>query len=176
VPQTLPPETPDVQGASRRGVLMGAAATVTTGALAACSSGSGTPTAAGPVAASTPAVPSSATTPKGHPAAPSSPKPTQKPAQDFAQGALAPLSSVPVGGSLKVGNVVIGRPSSSRVVGHSSVCTHQGCQVGAGGGTLECPCHGSAFDAFTGAVKKGPASAPLPGVALVIKGSYIHRA
>jgi Rieske Fe-S protein len=99
-----------------------------------------------------------------------------KPTEDFAKGALAKLSSVPVGGSLKVGNVVIGLPSSARVVGHSAICTHQGYPVGAGGRTLDCPCHGSAFDAFTGAVKQGPATAPLPGISLVIKGSYVHHA
>jgi len=103
------------------------------------------------------------------------PAPT-KPADDFSKGALAKLSSVPVGGSAVVGGVVVFRSSSNRVVGHSPICTHQGCKVNAGGRTLECPCHGSAFDAATGAVKQGPAAAPLPGVGLVIKGDYIHQA
>ena len=103
------------------------------------------------------------------------PTPT-KPAEDFSKGALAKLSSVPVGGSAVVGGVVIFRSSSNRVVGHSPICTHQGCKVNAGGRTLNCPCHGSAFDAATGAVKQGPAAAPLPGVGLVIKGDYIHQA
>ena len=103
------------------------------------------------------------------------PTPT-KPAEDFSKGALAKLSSVPVGGSAVVGGVVVFRSSSNRVVGHSPICTHQGCKVNAGGRTLECPCHGSAFDAATGAVKQGPAAAPLPGVGLVIKGDYIHQA
>ena len=94
----------------------------------------------------------------------------------FAAGALTSLANVPVGGSLKVGDVVVGRPSSGRVVGHSAICTHEGCRVAAGGRTLQCPCHGSAFDAFTGAVQHGPATSPLPGVSLVIKGTYVHRA
>ncbi|HEY6798370.1 MAG TPA: Rieske (2Fe-2S) protein [Kineosporiaceae bacterium] len=221
MPETLP-DTPDVPGVGRRGVLMGAAATVTTGALAACGSGSGAaiaagaatspsgepvtsgaagsdsgaaslgPTDAAPAATSPPAEPAttsprttrttsrtttrstSSTAPAARGTGPTSS--AGKPPQDFSQGALAALASVPVGTSLTVGDVVIGRPSSSRVVGHSSVCTHQGCQVAAGGRTLECPCHGSAFDAFTGAVRRGPATSPLPSVALVVKGSYVHRA
>jgi Rieske Fe-S protein len=100
----------------------------------------------------------------------------RKPAQDFSQGALAKLSAVPVGGSAVVAGVAIGRPSSKKVVGHSTVCTHAGCAVKAAGAALNCPCHGSVFDAFSGAVQEGPAEAPLPGVRLVIKGDYIHRA
>jgi cytochrome b6-f complex iron-sulfur subunit len=38
-----------------------------------------------------------------------------------------------------------------------------GCTVDAGGGVLSCPCHGSRFNAFTGAVLNGPAASPLPG-------------
>ena len=101
---------------------------------------------------------------------------SKPPAVDYSKGALASLSDVPVGGSVQVSGVIIYRSSSSRVVGHSSVCTHQGCTVGAGGRTLQCPCHGSAFDASSGAVQAGPATRPLPGIALVVKGGYIHRA
>lgn len=101
---------------------------------------------------------------------------TTKPAEDFSKGALAKLSDVPVGSSAVIGGIVVFRSSSNRVVGHSPICTHQGCKVNAGGRTLNCPCHGSAFDAATGAVQQGPANSPLPGVGLVVKGDYIHRA
>lgn len=45
---------------------------------------------------------------------------------------------------------------------HSAICTHAGCTVEYGNGQLVCPCHGSIFDAKTGAVLQGPATTPLP--------------
>ncbi len=51
--------------------------------------------------------------------------------------------------------------SNGVVTAHSSVCTHQGCAVGESGKQLACPCHGSVFDAKSGAVVNGPAGAPL---------------
>ncbi len=58
-------------------------------------------------------------------------------------------------------------------------CSHRGCSLADGdldGNTLTCACHGSQFDAVSGAVKRGPAERPLPGVGLVVKGGYVHRA
>ncbi|CAB5122626.1 MAG: Rieske 2Fe-2S domain-containing protein [Actinobacteria bacterium] len=43
----------------------------------------------------------------------------------------------------------------------SAICTHQGCQIEGAGGGLACPCHGSRFNAVTGAVTGGPADSPL---------------
>ena len=43
----------------------------------------------------------------------------------------------------------------------SAICTHEGCQVESSGGGLACPCHGSGFNASTGAVTQGPAGSPL---------------
>jgi cytochrome b6-f complex iron-sulfur subunit len=90
---------------------------------------------------------------------------------------LAPLSSVPVGGSLVVdspgGPVAIGRPSSNRVVAHTAICTHQGCTVAAAGAQLACPCHGSIYDAFSGAVIQDPAPRALSAITVVISGADI---
>jgi len=47
------------------------------------------------------------------------------------------------------------------VVVVSAICTHQGCQVDSSGGGLACPCHGSRFNASTGAVTGGPANSAL---------------
>jgi cytochrome b6-f complex iron-sulfur subunit len=103
-------------------------------------------------------------------------KPTTKPpAEDFSKGALAKLSDIPIGGSIAAGGTIIARTGSNSVRGHSSVCTHMGCPVPAGGRTLTCPCHGSQFDAASGAVLHGPAARPLPSVGLVVKGGYVHR-
>ena len=43
----------------------------------------------------------------------------------------------------------------------SAICTHQGCQIESMGGGLACPCHGSRFNALTGAVTGGPANSAL---------------
>ncbi len=49
------------------------------------------------------------------------------------------------------------------------MCTHPGCQVAPRGAELVCPCHGSVFAAGTGAVLRGPASKPLPAVAVKVQ-------
>jgi thiosulfate dehydrogenase [quinone] large subunit len=57
---------------------------------------------------------------------------------------------------------IVIRQSNGKLVAHSAVCTHAGCTVGYQGGQIICPCHGSVFDAQTGAVITGPAVTPLP--------------
>jgi Rieske Fe-S protein len=93
-----------------------------------------------------------------------------------AKGALTKLSRIPVGGSITVGSVIIARPSGNHVVGHSNVCTHEGCKVPAGGRKLICPCHEAVFDAFSGKNLSGPAPTPLAAVRLVVRDGYVHRA
>ncbi|MPY99081.1 MAG: Rieske 2Fe-2S domain-containing protein [Actinophytocola sp.] len=59
--------------------------------------------------------------------------------------------------------VVVTQPSEGEFQGFSAVCTHQGCIVEkVAGGTINCGCHGSKFDAADGSVAQGPASKPLP--------------
>jgi thiosulfate dehydrogenase [quinone] large subunit len=78
-------------------------------------------------------------------------------------------ADVPVGGSATVTDpatgdaVYIVQPKTGQFTGLSSICTHAGCTVDPPkGGQLSCPCHGSRFDAATGAVLAGPAVKPLP--------------
>lgn len=52
---------------------------------------------------------------------------------------------------------IVIRQANGALVAHSAVCTHAGCEVGYQGGQIICPCHGSVFDAKTGAVITGPA-------------------
>lgn len=92
-------------------------------------------------------------------------------------GALAKLSDVPLNGSIAAklngAPITLARPSANTVAAFSAICTHQGCTVNAGGSQLHCPCHGSIFDAGTGAVVNGPASQPLPAVKVSISNGYI---
>ena len=99
-----------------------------------------------------------------------------------ASGKLAVESSkVPVGGSVIVSTgsnsdpaIAIAQPKSGEFVAHTAVCTHQGCLVAAAGGQLDCPCHGSKFDAFTGKVINGPARLPLDAVNVTVNGSSLE--
>ena len=55
------------------------------------------------------------------------------------------------------------RPSSGTFVAFDAVCPHAGCTVGydPSAKVIICPCHGSQFNASTGAVEVGPASTGL---------------
>ncbi|GAA2024990.1 hypothetical protein GCM10009819_04970 [Agromyces tropicus] len=96
---------------------------------------------------------------------------------DAAGEEVAALSDIPVGGSIgaTIGGapVLLSQPTEGDVVAFSAICTHQGCQVGVEGGAFVCPCHGSVFDAATGAVEQGPALDPLPSVAVMVDGDRV---
>jgi Rieske Fe-S protein len=89
---------------------------------------------------------------------------------------LVAVDRVPVGGGVVLGQakVVVTRPAADDVRAFSAVCTHQGCTVNAvADGAIDCPCHGSSFDAATGAVRHGPASRPLPAVAVTVRSGKV---
>ncbi len=52
---------------------------------------------------------------------------------------------------------IVVRHRDGSLAAFSAVCTHAGCDVEFQSGVLLCPCHGSEFDASTGAVVRGPA-------------------
>lgn len=92
-------------------------------------------------------------------------------------------SSVAVGEAVVVGRhtaspVWIVRPDSGRVLGLSGICTHAACPVQFVAQTfeLDCPCHGSRFDARNGAVLQGPATRPLPHIPIAEHDGYISVA
>jgi Rieske Fe-S protein len=92
---------------------------------------------------------------------------------------LAKTSDVPVGGGkiLTDKKIVITQPSAGTFHAFTAVCTHQGCLVDSvGGGTIDCPCHGSKFSVNNGSVVNGPATSPLAAVSIKVKGSNIVQA
>jgi Rieske Fe-S protein len=85
---------------------------------------------------------------------------------------LGATSEVPVGGAklYKDAKLVVSQPTKGTYKAFSAVCTHQGCVCDAvSGTTLTCACHGSAFNAETGAVEKGPATTALAAATVTVK-------
>ncbi len=82
---------------------------------------------------------------------------------------VGPASSVPVGGSASFTDPSTGDPSlvvqqtADDFVAFDAVCPHAGCTVAyvPSAKIIACPCHGSTFDAATGAVINGPAATGL---------------
>ncbi len=126
-------------------------------------------------------------------AACSSPAPATQPAESPSaddEGTTAPeapaaapilaLADVPVGGAVAVdiegAPSIVAQPEAGTVVAFTAICTHQGCKVTPADAKLDCPCHGSQFDAFTGAVLRGPAEAPLTAVAVAVEGDNVVKA
>jgi Rieske Fe-S protein len=143
---------------SRRKMITGTAMAVGgTAVLAAC--GSGSPTAT-PTAGDSHA-----------------PAGSSAPAAGSGGAVLAKLSDVPVGQAISAKNdgqpICIAQPTAGAAVAFSAVCTHMGCTVEPAGKQLNCPCHGSQYDAFTGKVLAGPAPKPLPAVDVHVAGGNI---
>ena len=93
---------------------------------------------------------------------------------------VAKVADIPVGGSkvAKIGDapVVLAQPTAGNVVCFSAVCPHQGCAVGAAGKEYDCPCHGSKFNAETGAVLAGPAVTGLTAIKVTVSGDSVVTA
>ncbi|WAL63111.1 Rieske (2Fe-2S) protein [Amycolatopsis cynarae] len=93
---------------------------------------------------------------------------------------VASLSDIPVGQAKSVTidekEAVVARPTDTTAVCFSATCTHQGCIVKPSGDKLDCPCHGSVFNAMTGAVEHGPARRPLPAIPVKVDGGKVVTA
>jgi len=106
--------------------------------------------------------------------APGYPPPKKK----TAGALLVALSKVPKGGGIVLSSkkIVVTRDSTGNVHGFSAVCTHLGCLVNqVANGTIDCPCHGSRFNATTGAVVAGPAPSPLPNIAIDVHNGGVYQ-
>jgi Rieske Fe-S protein len=94
---------------------------------------------------------------------------------DF-QGAPAQLIRVPLPKDeklIKSGRVleVVVDKNKIHLTAYGLSCTHAGCKVGTPDDThtMNCPCHGSAYNAADGSVTHGPARKPLLGIKLEVK-------
>lgn len=91
---------------------------------------------------------------------------------------LVALDAIPVGEAVSVtvpggASIIVGRPTADTAAAFSPICTHQGCTVSPAGSRLECPCHGSVFDATTGAVVRGPAARPLQSLPVTVRDGQV---
>ena len=152
-----PPADGDRSTPSRRQVLVAAGVGAGALTLAACGSSS---TAAPSSTAAAAVVPTST--------------PAAAAGGSAATGAtLVALDKVPVGGAVAATDaagkpIIIARPTAGSAVAFSAICTHMGCPVKISGADLNCPCHGSKYNALTGAVLKGPAPKALATVAVKV--------
>ncbi len=91
---------------------------------------------------------------------------------------IGPAADVPVGGSASFSDPKTGDPSlviqskADTFVAFDAICPHAGCTVAyqANANVITCPCHGSEFNAKTGAVTVGPATTGLTPIK-IIKGA-----
>ena len=92
--------------------------------------------------------------------------------------AIGPAKDVPVGGAASFTDPRTGDPSiviqatAGKFVAFDAVCPHAGCTVeyDQSAALIICPCHGSQFNAATGAVETGPAATGLNPITIA-KGS-----
>lgn len=82
---------------------------------------------------------------------------------------LADVADVPEGGAIPVSigenPIILSHTPEGTFRAFSAICPHQGCKVvpdDSAPEILECPCHRSEFDTYTGEVLKGPADEDLP--------------
>ncbi len=89
---------------------------------------------------------------------------------------IGPASDVPVGGAASFTDpaqqtpAYVVQPTAGHYLAFSAVCTHAGCTVAyeKQADEFACPCHGSVFNATTGAVVSGPAPSPLPSIPIAL--------
>lgn len=99
---------------------------------------------------------------------------TGTPAQAAPTGpaTLGSVADVKVGGGAIFADppVVVTEPVAGQYKGFSGICTHQGGVLNeVANNVITCPVHGSQFSATDGSVVRGPATTPLPSVAITVE-------
>jgi nitrite reductase/ring-hydroxylating ferredoxin subunit len=113
------------------------------------------------------------------PSSPSQPAPGEKSKKNPPAHALATTGEIPVGGGMTLTDVriVITQPRRGEFRAFSAVCTHEGQTVGrVEDNTITCLFHGSQYDAATGKVTTGPATAALAPLEIAVRSGSIVRA
>jgi nitrite reductase/ring-hydroxylating ferredoxin subunit len=95
---------------------------------------------------------------------------------------IGAADQVPVGGAASFDDPATGnpayvvQPTAGRFLAFSAICTHAGCTVNfdRANETFDCPCHGSIYNATTGAVIQGPAPSPLPSIPIAESGGQLY--
>jgi Rieske Fe-S protein len=102
---------------------------------------------------------------------------TSKASPSAASNVIVAVATVPVGSAVSATYqgqpILVSQPTAGKIVAFSAICTHQGCTVAPSGDKFLCPCHGSEYNAATGAVILGPAPLPLPSVAVHVTGANV---
>jgi thiosulfate dehydrogenase (quinone) large subunit len=132
------------------------------GTKAAAASEKGT----GTISPSSPTTGLPATTTPTTTGAPTTTEPPTTTAPTPAGHRLGPSSDVPVGGAAQFTDPASGapglvlQPTAGTFVAFNAICPHAGCTVAFAPSSdiIACPCHGSEFNARTGAVEQGPAT------------------
>lgn len=70
---------------------------------------------------------------------------------------------------------LIVRGAGEEITAYSGYCTHNGCALSMAGDELDCPCHGSRFDASSAEVLEGPAESPLPALTVTVRDGALYR-
>lgn len=89
---------------------------------------------------------------------------------------IVSVAQIPDGGGVITSGLVVTRTGTT-IAAFSSTCTHLGCTVNkVSKGKILCPCHGSVFNASTGAVEQGPATKPLPKASVTVTNGEVYSA